>query len=68
MAAAEQGVARCKGIDAKEVKDIKEVLAKSAAMKSRPNGSVVSFGAYQKQNTLVLVDTFIKWLRRMSRP
>ncbi|OBT26164.1 nicotinate-nucleotide--dimethylbenzimidazole phosphoribosyltransferase [Vibrio tasmaniensis] len=53
----EQGVARCKGIDAKEVKDIKEVLAQVGGYEIvQMVGGFL--GAYQNR-TPVLVDGFI---------
>lgn len=57
VAVVEQGVARCKGIDAKEVKDIKEVLAQVGGYEIvQMVGAFL--GAYQNK-TPVLVDGFI---------
>ncbi|PMH03861.1 nicotinate-nucleotide--dimethylbenzimidazole phosphoribosyltransferase [Vibrio lentus] len=57
VAVVEQGVARCKGIDAKEVKDIKEVLAQVGGYEIvQMVGGFL--GAYQNR-TPVLVDGFI---------
>ncbi|MEZ9289635.1 nicotinate-nucleotide--dimethylbenzimidazole phosphoribosyltransferase [Vibrio lentus] len=57
VAVVEQGVARCKGIDAKEVKDIKEVLAQVGGYEIvQMVGAFL--GAYQNR-TPVLVDGFI---------
>ena len=57
VAVVEQGVARCKGIDAKEVKDIKEVLAQVGGYEIvQMVGGFL--GAYQNK-TPVLVDGFI---------
>ncbi|PMH28147.1 nicotinate-nucleotide--dimethylbenzimidazole phosphoribosyltransferase [Vibrio lentus] len=57
VAVVEQGVARCKGIDAKEVKDTKEVLAQVGGYEIvQMVGAFL--GAYQNK-TPVLVDGFI---------
>ncbi|MDN3630477.1 nicotinate-nucleotide--dimethylbenzimidazole phosphoribosyltransferase [Vibrio lentus] len=57
VAVVEQGVARCKGIDAKEVKDIKQVLAQVGGYEIvQMVGGFL--GAYQN-STPVLVDGFI---------
>ncbi|TCN86210.1 nicotinate-nucleotide-dimethylbenzimidazole phosphoribosyltransferase [Vibrio crassostreae] len=57
VAVVEQGVARCRGIDAKEVKDIKEVLAQVGGYEIvQMVGAFL--GAYQNR-TPVLVDGFI---------
>lgn len=57
VAVVEQGVARCKGIDAKEVKDTKEVLAQIGGYEIvQMVGGFL--GAYQNK-TPVLVDGFI---------
>ena len=57
VAVVEQGVARCKGIDAKEVKDIKEVLAQVGGYEIvQMVGGFL--GAYQNR-TPILVDGFI---------
>ncbi|MFA0236910.1 nicotinate-nucleotide--dimethylbenzimidazole phosphoribosyltransferase [Vibrio sp. 10N.222.55.C7] len=57
VAVVEQGVARCKGLDANEVKDIKEVLAQVGGYEIvQMVGAFL--GAYQNK-TPVLVDGFI---------
>ncbi|MEZ9868203.1 nicotinate-nucleotide--dimethylbenzimidazole phosphoribosyltransferase [Vibrio sp. 10N.261.51.A4] len=57
VAVVEQGVARCKGLDANEVKDIKEVLAQVGGYEIvQMVGTFL--GAYQNK-TPVLVDGFI---------
>ncbi|MEZ8502647.1 nicotinate-nucleotide--dimethylbenzimidazole phosphoribosyltransferase [Vibrio splendidus] len=57
VAVAEQGVARCKGLDLKEVKDIKEVLAQVGGYEIvQMVGGFL--GAYQNR-TPILVDGFI---------
>ncbi|CAK2082337.1 Nicotinate-nucleotide--dimethylbenzimidazole phosphoribosyltransferase [Vibrio crassostreae] len=57
VAVVEQGVARCRGIDAKEVKDIKEVLAQVGGYEIVQ--MVGAFLGAHQNRTPVLVDGFI---------